>query len=112
MTRTSVLEADSAAEETTVRGTHMFQLGIGSTFRFPIGGMPSAVPGQPDAAVTDRFRLVNPADLQLGYPAWRSAKRPPSSSQVPASRPRWRSEFGEASAPSTSVRDWDRRFCR
>jgi hypothetical protein len=67
VTRTSVLEADSAAEETTVRGTHMFQLGIGSTFRFPIGGLPSAVPGQPDAAVTDRFRLVNPVDLQLGY---------------------------------------------
>ncbi len=67
ITRTSVLSSDSAGEQKTVSGTHLFQLSVGSTFRFPVGGVPTRVDGDPNAPVTDRFRLLNNVDLQVGY---------------------------------------------
>jgi len=63
--RLSVLKADSIQNIETVKGTHHLTAAVGSSFQFPIEGMPTATSaaGAPDS----EFRLLTPVNLQLGY---------------------------------------------
>jgi len=63
--RLSVLKADSIQNIETVKGTHHFTTAVGSSFQFPIEGMPTAT--TKSGAPTDEFRLLTPVNLQLGY---------------------------------------------
>lgn len=65
--RLSVLKADSVTNIETIKGTDHFVAAVGSGFRFPVTGLPSARKGAPGAEVKSSFRLLTPVNLQLGY---------------------------------------------